>query len=646
MKKLLLVGFVLLCTLLSFSQIQRISLFEEFTGECCGPCAQQNPSITKLVLANQSPARKVLLLRYMGTYGAVPGAGSLYQDNPTEVASRASYYSVPFGPYGRLNGIVLPPDGHAGDLSQKIIDSAYAVNAPFSIAANHVLNNAADSIFVTIKSTAVQAFNPTGVLKLQCALIEEYIQFDKPPGTNGEKEFEFTMRKMLPSASGTTMTAGAWTNGQIQTIVLKAKIPTYIKDKTQIAIVAFIQDDGNKKIMNAAYSEVVPLPVVDTYVKDVTNGVVGCVSSISPVVTIKNSGAPTITSAVIDYSVDGGSIQTYNFSGNLASGTFANVSLPSVNITNPGTHSITATVKLPNGQADVNTKFDTKTTTFFNYANAVPAPFNESFTQTKFPPKESWLINDANHYGYPWKHSGATYPTLSGSASGGGAAWIHAAWVQMKGVVNEIALPLMNLGNAPTMTFYFAAAEMTGNISVPQEKFEVLASNDCGLTWKVLLSRVGAAYYTHAANSDFVPKVASDWRKETVSLSPVQNSNEVIIKFVATSAGFGTNNIFLDDINIDNTVGVQTQAEGSSKVNVFPNPAIDDVYLTTNLLSTQDVYVSVMDFLGKVVFTSSYKGVQGANQFLLNTSALSSGVYSVEIKTIKDVQKVRMAIRK
>ncbi len=629
----------------AFAQTQRISLYEEFTGENCGPCAMVNPSITTLVLNNPS---KIILLRYMVPIPSAPGAGSLYKDNPVEIDARKNYYGVPFAPYARINGILVPATGHAGDLSQRIIDSAYAVPSPFSLTVSHQLNANADSLSINIKATAAEAYAPNGVLKLQCALTEEFIHFDKAPGSNGERDFEFIMRKMLPDANGTAMTPGSWTNGQTQNITLKAKIPAYIKDKTQLAVVVFIQDNGNKKVLNAAYSEVAPLPTLDAVIKDISNGIIGCTSSFAPVVSIKNSGTPVLTSAVIDYSIDNGSMQTYHFSGNLASGAVAHVSLPSFTFTNPGAHTITATVKSPNGQVDMNTLFDTKTTTIFNYANPVLMPFKEGFTSSTFPPTPSWLINDMNKYGYPWENSYSSYPTLAGSATGGGAAWIHAAWVQMKGVVNEMILPLMSLGNNPVLTFHFAAAEMTGNSSIPNEKIEVLASSDCGVTWKTVHSKMGAAYYTHAAASDFVPKVASDWRKETVSLAPVQNSNEVIIKFVATSGGFGTNNIFLDDINIIDTPVEITEKNNATFKNAYfmPNPATDYSYLHVFMMSAGEIKLTIQSLLGQTLYSAKIKGEPGENHIALDGFAMPEGLYHAVLSAGGENKVLRLIISK
>ncbi len=627
-------------------QTQRIELFEEFTGENCWPCATVNTGLTQLITKNQLPQRKIVLLRYQCAIPSKPGKGSLYLDNPTEVETRQSYYSVPFAPYSRFDGIELPPTGNANALKQNIIDDNYLVNAPFSIAVTHGINKNADSITVVIKAKAMQNYVPSGALKLRCALTEESIHFATAPGTNGEKDFEFIMRKMLPDANGSGMTAGTWTNGQTQDITLTAKIPAYIKDKTQIAIVVFIQDDGNKKVLNTAYSEPVPLPTLDLSLNSLSDGLVGCVSSFAPIVGLKNTGTPVITSASIDYSVDNGAVKTYSYSGTLASGAIEKIVLPQVSFTAPGPHTITASVKLPNGQTDVYTNSDTKNGILFNYSNPVYISFSESFSSSSFPPSNSWRIEDESGFGTPWIKSTAS---LSGSASGGGAAMIEAAWIWSEGIVNTMTLPLMQLGTKPVLSFYLAAAPME-NVGIPDQKMDVLLSRDCGATWTNIYSKTGANFFTHAADGSFEPKVASDWRKETINLNTVQKNDNVLIKFIATTGkglndaadGGGTNSIYLDDINITSTfVGIDENNSIQGEPVIYPNPANDAVKIKINRTTTSAMELKVVDMLGQTAYKINVSGMKGENEYAINTSSLPNGVYTViiladnEMKTAK-----------
>jgi hypothetical protein len=90
---------------------------------------------------------------------------------------------------------------------------------------------------------------------------------------------------------------------------------------------------------------------------------ISCSDSISPVVKIKNFGATVLTSCVINYKIDNNLVQTQNWSGSLASGQIASVSLPTM-LATVGTHSLTCYTTNPNNGTDGNSSNDQSASTF------------------------------------------------------------------------------------------------------------------------------------------------------------------------------------------------------------------------------------------------------------------------------------------
>ena len=240
-KTLLLVSALAIGGNVLWGQNTRLCLVEHYTQASCGPCAQANPGFQTLMLANAS---KALGIRYQVSW---PGTDPMNAQDKAEIGVRTSYYGI--------NGVPDEyMDGTISSVTQSTINTEYAVAPVFSIELSHWFNAANDSIFIACKVSATGAYTASGALKLHVAMLEKTITFTSAPGTNGEKTFYNVVRKMYPDASGTTLTAGNWTAGQTQTINFKAKIPTYIYKKTEIATVAFVQSDGNKKIQQAAFS--------------------------------------------------------------------------------------------------------------------------------------------------------------------------------------------------------------------------------------------------------------------------------------------------------------------------------------------------------------------------------------------------------
>lgn len=76
-----------------------------------------------------------------------------------------------------------------------------------------------------------------------------------------------------------------------------------------------------------------------------------CDDNFDPSVVIRNYGSNNLTSAVINYDIDGGANNTFNWTGNLAPGTSETVNLPNMTTT-AGAHTFNAYTTLPNGIAD------------------------------------------------------------------------------------------------------------------------------------------------------------------------------------------------------------------------------------------------------------------------------------------------------
>src|SRR4051812_45822498 len=102
MKKNLLFLNLFFITIGSFAQTPRLSLFEEFTGENCAPCAVANPNINA-TMTKPSSIKRVVALKWQVPIPSAPSATwSLYQTNKTEIDWR--FKSTASGGYGYLNG--------------------------------------------------------------------------------------------------------------------------------------------------------------------------------------------------------------------------------------------------------------------------------------------------------------------------------------------------------------------------------------------------------------------------------------------------------------------------------------------------------------------------------------------------------------
>ncbi len=355
---------VILCALFAFqgfAQSPKMVMIEEGTQASCGPCATQNPDFDALLDANED---KVIVLKYQTSW---PGFDQMNLDNPDEVQDRVDYYAIQGVPTGIINGSYIPNDcdfydGAPACLSQADIDAAYTSAAAFDLNLNAGFENGILS--VTGKLTANEAVS--GDFRLRIALAERTIEYaDVPGGTNGETEFHHVLKKFITGSLGTDL-EDSWEAGDeynINETLDLAGINIY--NYSTMEVVAFIQDDNTGDVFQAAKDADVTITVASANnatafrVGGLPVGVCAGEQTIEPVFTLQNGGNETLTSVDVVYSVNGGSPETYAWTGSLGTLEREDITLPAYTFTATSTNTLSITVQNPNGMMDEDSSDDT-----------------------------------------------------------------------------------------------------------------------------------------------------------------------------------------------------------------------------------------------------------------------------------------------
>tara|TARA_B100001741_G_C16378257_1_gene516556 strand:- start:444 stop:851 length:408 start_codon:yes stop_codon:yes gene_type:complete len=118
--------------------------------------------------------------------------------------------------------------------------------------------------------------------------------------------------------------------------------------------------------------------------------------------------------------------------------------------------------------------------------------------------------------------------------------------------------------------------------------------------------------------------------------------NNIRFKFeyVATEAG-GSNNFFIDDIAIGEESSLIVQSSSNlSRLNVFPNPAKNDITITVKELSGSDIELYIVNILGlKVgkIFSGRIERDLQSIEVGLNKLDLDKGIYFVKVVNRGDI---------
>ena len=246
MKKVFTLTVILITILLTFGTTEagdRMMIIEFFTSSTCGPCASNNPIMTAFIQA-QDPDKLASIGFHMSWPS--PGNDPMYLHNPTDNDARRNFYGVNAIPAGFYDGLISIPLPYSQSNLQSYFNSRKDILSPVTIIVRD--STYGDSVKVKVHvycETYLE--NPNATMYM--AVYEENIHYSSPPGTNGETDFHWVMRKMLPLATGTSLYL---TPGYYNVFEFKYKMnPVWAANKIKNLVYIQSQATG-KEILNAA----------------------------------------------------------------------------------------------------------------------------------------------------------------------------------------------------------------------------------------------------------------------------------------------------------------------------------------------------------------------------------------------------------
>ena len=631
----------------AFGQAQRLVLFEEFTQASCGPCASQNPAFNTLLDAN---ATKAVSIKYQTSW---PGFDPMNLQNPTDVATRVSFYGVNGVPWTSMDGVAPTGSAYAGapaNVTATSISTRYAVASDYSVTVAHQFSANNDSVeFVVYVTNATQNSISNANLKLHLGLVEKAIEFPTAPGSNGETDFFMVMRKMIPDANGTALPA-TMASGTPFVYTAKVKVPAYVYKLAEVAMVAWVQDMTTKDVKNAGYSAPQPLngPVFDAGILSVAQHSGGlCNTAYTPSATITNAGTSAITSAAVQYALNGGTPVVQNWTGNLAAGASVAVNFPALTLAG-GANIIVYSVGAPNGKADANTMNNTAPSLRISTISATPlaTPYNEGVeaaTTTALPASSGLIQGGSSTRLFVISKAGAgTTQNLGGFAQSDKSLMVDFYTIQAGGTVSVTTQKLNLVGlTSPKLFFQHAHAQYDGT---EPDQLKVSVSTDCGSTWTEVFNKTGNQLATRTPvgnNTRFWP-TAAEWKQNAISLASYAGNAGLVVKFEGVS-GYG-NSLFLDNIWVANNALSSEELQGGA-LSVFPNPASDAARIALNLVDNSQVSVSLTNLNGQVVAELPARALEaGSHELMLPVAGLPNGVYTARVVTNNAVQTVRLTV--
>jgi filamentous hemagglutinin family protein len=417
MKKLFTLSVFALASLTASAQLPvstqpalKNAVLEEFTGINCVYCPDGHKIAAQITAAN--PNRAFAINIHTGSFATPSGGQPDFRTADGNAIAAIPGMGITGYPQGAVNRKIYT--GTAFAMGRGSWTAAVNVilnqSAYVNVAGQATLDASTNMLTVQVEAYYT-ANSPVGINKLTVALLQNNI--------NGPQTGAATFNPTMINPDGTyrhmhalrdVITTGATgeditptTTGTLITRTINYSVPATIGtipvDLSNLELIAFVAE-GTAEIINVARLPISITGLTTTNNASVLN-VIGddqiCISSITPKFTLKNMGNANLTSANIAYSVNGGTVSNYAWSGNITALGSEQVILPVLSgfTLNP-TNTLNVEVLSVNGGTDDDPSNNTGAGNF-NYTSSSSPTVNLTlrFTQDRYGSETTWKFFDA-----------------------------------------------------------------------------------------------------------------------------------------------------------------------------------------------------------------------------------------------------------
>ncbi len=384
----------------------------------------------------------------------------------------------------------------------------------------------------------------------------------------------------------------------------------FIGQKIQIAFVG-TNDYGNDLYIDNV--TVFNSPISAFEINDfVSPSPVSCLSSVSPVLSIKNLGNTMIDSFTANLYVNGQLTTQQISNAQIDVGSSKNITLSPINFSN-GNNTISTVIKYPNGVSSGQLIKDSLVTKRVINTSTDFVPLLENFDHNS----NLWSTVNPG-FGAIWyqtytnKSVSMEYDAFTNTNLG------EKAW---------LVSPVLDFSKLDSTSVTFETSY--GYHSTGSETLQVFSSTDCGVNFdQLLFTASGEEMNNSSSSKSWLPSSDGDWTSNHINLQALAGKENVRLAFVVTNAN--GNNLYLDN--------VEFFAE------VAP-PKVDGIYsvygglgepvkISFKLPERQLVRLQVFDFMGKVVRDDLLPDTINQTYTLDDDKHYQSrGVYIVRVQT-------------
>lgn len=528
--------------------------------------------------------------------------------------ARNSYYNISGYPTYFFDGIlsVVGGSGTSSMYSYYVpkVNARNAILSDFTIDIQFVETDGNYTATITVDN--VGGNTSTGLV-LQVAITESHL----PISWGLADEVNFVNRLMVPNQSGTALD---FSGGSVQTVVLNFTTAGFW-DTDNCEIVAFVQKNSNKEILQGAKKTMaVALYNLDAQAKEIVHPVGAyCGSSVEPVIVIKNMGSEDLTSLDITYSINGGTAETFAWTGDLGFNYGEEVTLPEISFTAGTNNTIEVSVSNPNGQPDPNPDNDMISQSFQAAPPVETVVVNFEIKTDQYPSETTWKVRNSAgsiiYSGGPYTGQNTIYTAVWNFDIA--ECYTFTIYDQYgDGICCDYGNGYYKLRDGNQVLF----AEGGEFGSEESKPFERLDMGTVSADFMADVTSIVEGESVHFTDLSTGGITTWNWTFEggTPAFSTEQNPTVVYYTegvynvSLGVSNGVNNNSIVKEDyITVDHVTGIKVNSEEG--IHIFPNPATNTLHISgvqnsevTIYNSTGTKVQSFIDFTGQAIDLSDW----------------------------------------
>ena len=298
--------------------------------------------------------------------------------------------------------------------------------------------------------------------------------------------------------------------------------------------------------------------------------------------------------------------------------TTSTLSNPIVSYSTPGIYDVT--LKVIAGNDSIAITKQSYITVLENTGNAYP--FTEDFETISTLQTNGWNSNSFDTINQ-WE--------ITNDASYNGTKSVYLSnFNNPQSTKDELYSKMFNLSGSSGLGLSFKYAYANKDTS-NTARLQVFISNNCNTSWLQRINLTGTTLETAPlTTTSFVPTDASQWKQAFTAIPGTYANSSFRFIFVFTSNG--GNNIYIDDINLDINSGINNLSDINTTIQVFPNPANENVNVTFTLAEEKKIQIAILNLLGQTVYSTNKTSYStGEHSVSLDIKSLPNGMYFVAV---------------